>query len=390
MVAGVAGGKTVNSPRQAVKLGNLITPRRKKGRITAMTERPLSAVALFSGGGGLDLGFAAGGFDIRLSTDIDDIGCATIESNCGKKAFFSKHAVFPSDVADLSGDKILRLAQLEKGEADVLIGGPPCQAFSVFGRRGGLNDPRGGLVWEFLRVVREVRPRAFVFENVYGLASLHNGNVLMELKRRLEMNGDYSVASHVYELAAYGIPQYRKRVFIVGCLAEMGEAPARMPETHGAAKGLIPFRTVGEVLEGMPPPGNELANHRGRNHGKDIILRYKNMPFGMRDKHTRINKLDPGKPSYTIVVGSDKGGGKGHVHPYQPREVTPRESARLQTFPDWWAFAGNVRPMIRQVGNAVPPLFAAQFASYIKSRLFGGKRQSADALARKMGLTFLS
>lgn len=371
-----------------LRLGRRVD-RQARQRQLALASPSLSAVALFSGGGGLDLGFAAGGFDIRLSTDIDDVGCATIEANFGKKRFFPSHDVVAADIAELSGDDILRRAQLKRGEVDVLIGGPPCQAFSVFGKRGGLNDPRGGLVWEFLRVVREIRPRAFVFENVYGLASLHNGNVLAELKRRLEMNGGYSVDFHIYELAAYGIPQYRKRVFIVGCLAEIGQAPSRMKETHGKAKGLRPFRTVGEALARMPAPGNGLANHRGRRHGPDIIRRYKEMPFGMRDKHTRINKLDPKKPSYTIVVGSDQGGGKGHVHPYKAREVTPRESARLQTFPDWWEFAGNVRPMIRQVGNAVPPLFAAQFASYIKSGLFGGRRQGVDALARKIGLNFL-
>ena len=358
--------------------------------ILPVTSGQLSAIALFSGGGGLDLGFAAAGFAVRLSTDVDPVGCATLERNMSeRKKLFPLHPVISEDIAKLSANDLLEKAGLNKGEVDIVIGGPPCQAFSVFGQRKGLDDPRGGLVWEFLRVVRGIRPRAFVFENVYGLASLHNGGVLKELKRRLSMGGEYKVDAQTYELAAHGIPQWRKRVFIVG--SRVSDAPPRMPETHGAKKGLKPFRTVSEALFGMPPPGNGLANHRVRAHGEKIILRYKSMPFGMRDKHTRINRLDPGKPSYTIVVGSDQGGGKGHVHPYEPREVTPRESARLQTFPDWWKFNGNVRHMIRQVGNAVPPLFATQYAHHVRRHVFGDKNSpTIGAMARKIGLEFLS
>jgi DNA (cytosine-5)-methyltransferase 1 len=98
------------------------------------------------------------------------------------------------------------------------------------------------------------------------------------------------------------------------------------------------------------------------------------MSAGERDKHTRINKLDPTRPSYTIIVGSDKGGGKGHIHPKDPREVTPRESARIQTFPDWWSFSGTTRHPIRQIGNAVPPVLAAKIGNEIKATLFGKRR----------------
>ena len=354
----------------------------------AEDAKALSAIALFSGGGGLDLGFASAGFDIRLSTDIDSVGCATMKWNMGKKKAFPAHSVIPLDISKWSVDGLLQAAGLEEGGVDLVIGGPPCQAFSIFGQRKGLDDPRGGLVWEFLRIVRGIRPQGFVFENVYGLTSLKNGEVLKELKRRLSMNGVYKVDSQIYELAAYGVPQWRKRVFIVG--SRIGEPPPRMPETHGDQKGLEPFCTVGAALAGLPPPGNGLANHRVRAHGQRIIRRYDGMHFGMRDNRTRINRLDPGKPSYTIVVGSDKGGGKGHVHPHEAREVTPRESARLQTFPDWWGFEGNVRHMIRQVGNAVPPLFAAQYASHVRRHMFGDDNPPpVAALRRKIGLDFL-
>jgi DNA (cytosine-5)-methyltransferase 1 len=102
-----------------------------------------------------------------------------------------------------------------------------------------------------------------------------------------------------------------------------------------------------------------------------IVERYAGMRPGQRDVHTRINKLDLRRPSFTIIVGSDKGGGKGHIHPTEPREVTPRESARIQTFPDWWAFAGTVRHPIRQIGNAVPPLLASAVGNAIREQILG-------------------
>ena len=106
-------------------------------------------------------------------------------------------------------------------------------------------------------------------------------------------------------------------------------------------------------------------------HGENIIKRYSALKFGERDSKTRINRLNPSRPSFTIVVGSDKGGGKGHVHPYSPREVTPRESARLQTFPDYWEFTGTSRHPIRLVGNAVPPIFAAVLGAHLFKEAFG-------------------
>ena len=349
----------------------------------------LSTIALFSGGGGLELGFAAAGFDIRVSTDIDRISCATLEKNMrGRKRFFSFHPVITEDITNLSANELLKEGGLSEGEVDIVIGGPPCQAFSVSGQRRGLADPRGQLILEFSRIIEELNPQVFIFENVHGLTSLHNGKVLRELKKRLSMKDKYRVESQIYELAEYGIPQWRKRVFIVG--SQIGSPFPRMPETHGEEEGLKPFRTVGEALCGMPSPGKGLANHRARIHGKRVSKRYQGMSFGMRDRYTRINRLDPERPSYTIVVGSDKGGGTEHIHPYEPRAVTPRESARLQTFPDWWEFDGNVRHMIRQIGNAVPPLFAAQYASHIRRHIFGDKKPpTARALTKKIGLDFL-
>lgn len=349
----------------------------------------INVIALFSGGGGLDLGFAAAGFNICLSTDIDPFSCQTIRHNQEKKNFFSSHPVLSEDIKKLEGKNILAHAGKTKGDIDMIIGGPPCQSFSVFGKRQGLDDPRGGLIWHFSRIIKQIMPKVFVFENVYGLASILNGKVLAELKKRLSIGGQYEISTQHYEMAEHGVPQWRKRIFIIGTLKPL-MPPPMLPKTHDREGRLKPFCTVQVVLKDMPPPGLSLPNHRQRDHGEEIIRRYKAMRYGMRDTRTRINKLHPDKPSFTIVVGSDQGGGKGHVHPFQPREVTPRESARLQSFPDWWEFKGNVRHMIRQVGNAVPPLFSAQIAAHIRKSLFEEAFfLDTDSLIKRIGLEFL-
>ena len=333
----------------------------------------LQTISLFSGGGGLDLGFSAAGYKLCASTDIDEYSCRTLRRNSGKKSIYSHTNVINEDIMRLSAKNIANDANLP-ANIDLIIGGPPCQAFSVFGRRKGLEDPRGNLVWEYLRIVEEVRPTAFLFENVDGIKTIHGGSLYDSIISKLSLNNEYVVSSYEYNVAEYGIPQYRKRIFFIGW-RNGHTIPAMMP-THGTSNLLScrkPYVTVGDVLIGMPKPDEKglIPNHVGRQHSQRIVDRYESLEFGERDHKTRINKLHPSKPSFTIIVGSNAGGGKGHVHPFQPREVTPRESARLQTFPDWWEFDGHGRHVIRQVGNAVPPLFAALLAEHIKEHIFG-------------------
>jgi DNA (cytosine-5)-methyltransferase 1 len=130
-------------------------------------------------------------------------------------------------------------------------------------------------------------------------------------------------------------------------------------------------------------------NHTGRVHSQRIIDRYDQMTFGERDHFTRINRLDPKKPSYAIIVGSNAGGGKGHVHPFEPREVTPRESARMQCFPDWWWFSGTSRHPIRQVGNAVPTLLGFAVGRQVMVDIFDGPKVSTVEAIEKLGQSHL-
>jgi len=352
----------------------------------------LTALSLFSGGGGLDIGFSAAGFNIACSSDIDPYSCKTLLINAGKRTFY-KHAIaLPADINQISAASLLKPAGLSDSAIDLIIGGPPCQAFSVFGRRKGLGDPRGNLVWEYLRIIEEVKPQAFVFENVAGLKSIHGGKLFQEILEALSVNGLYTVSDHSYQVADFGIPQFRDRIFFIG--TKNGIKVPKMMPTHGDGELFDnrKYRTVGEALSGLPAIGSnsQIPNHYGRVHSERIVNRYESLVFGERDPKTRINKLHPERPSYTIIVGSDKGGGKGHVHPYEPREVTPRESARMQTFPDWWEFAGTGRHVIRQVGNAVPPLFAAILAEHVKHHVFqASKKRSYAELVEILGLDYL-
>jgi DNA (cytosine-5)-methyltransferase 1 len=163
-------------------------------------NRHLSAISLFAGGGGLDLGFSAAGFHIGCSTDIDPFSKQTLLRNSGKKHFYNHAHSITADLRDLTSAELMKSSGLTKGQVDIVIGGPPCQAFSVFGRRKGLADPRGNLVWEYERIIREVQPRAFVFENVAGLKSIHGGSLFSRILEELTIDGMYTISAHCYQV----------------------------------------------------------------------------------------------------------------------------------------------------------------------------------------------
>jgi DNA (cytosine-5)-methyltransferase 1 len=354
-----------------------------KPKVAANTLGVLESISLFSGGGGLDLGLEAAGFQTRFENDIDPYSCSTLEM--GRIAalkrglsFFSNSVVLAADIKTIEGDFVLESSRLKRGEVSLLAGGPPCQAFSVFGNRKGRGDHRGQLVYEYFRLLSQIAPEAFLFENVYGLLTVEKGAVFKmacEQLREPRKGLRYQLSILRLNAANYGVPQFRDRIFIIG--SRKGKTIQKIDELtvnprHDIGSSQLPFRTVKDALRGLPKPNESFpANHTGRNHSARIIERYGSMDPGQRDHFTRINKLDLTKPSYTIIVGSDKGGGKGHIHPVDPREVTPRESARIQTFPDWWEFRGSVRHPIRQVGNAVPPLLGFAVANAVREQIFG-------------------
>jgi DNA (cytosine-5)-methyltransferase 1 len=367
-----------------------------------MVMKKYYAISLFSGAGGFDIGIEAAGFTTRLCTDIDFHSCQTLQNNKEKQKndaehkFLSEATIKQKNIKEYSTQEILNDAGIKKEEVSLVYGGAPCQSFSVFGLRKGMEDPRGTLLWDYLRVIREIEPKCFIFENVAGLLTIDDGNTfktfLEELSKDTTGVKKYNVSHYLLDTASFGVPQYRSRIIIYGSQNQTISCPKK---THAINEsecndGLPPAITVQMAFNGLASVGSsEIANHVGRVHGQAVINRYNKLKFGERDSKTRINRLNPDKPSFTIVVGSDKGGGKGHVHPFEAREVTPRESARIQSFPDYWEFTGTSRHPIRQVGNAVPPVFAAAIGTHLLHEAFKCKNvPNYPEILKRIGINY--
>lgn len=341
----------------------------------------MNVIDLFCGAGGLSYGFETAGFDILLGIDNDMMALKTFEANhkgsrsiCGDITQIS----YESDIKPLLGGKTI----------DVIIGGPPCQGFSLSGPRN-FDDPRNKLYLSYIRLVNEIKPRAFVIENVPGLVSLFNGSVKDSIIEKFEKMG-YMMQYKILCAADYQVPQNRKRVVFVGI--KKGEGIFEYPKKTGKqttcemALSDLPSleTTLGEECQDyIFPAQNEyqkimrknskfIKNHIAAEHServKHIISlvpdggNYKNLPEEYRDSrnfHVAWTRFDSKKPAPTIDTGH-----RHHFHYKYNRVPTVRECARLQSFPDSFHFIGNKTQQFRQVGNAVPPLMAEKIAEQI-------------------------
>ena len=356
----------------------------------------LKAVSLFSGAGGFDLGIEAAGFSTVFAADIDPACCQTLRVNKENARslnlpFLQKAHIAERCIRKLQASDILTTIGLEQGEVALLIGGPPCQSFSVIGPRNGKRDPRGQLLDDYLRLLAGIAPKVFVFENVKGIRTLDGGELyssLLDTMRQPKDGLHYELSEFCLNASDYGVPQNRERVFVIGCRrgGKVSEIPMLSQSAQSERAGHLRRRAVLDAFRGLPKAGATFpSNHKGRKHSVRIANRYATLQPGERDPRTRINKLDLSKPGFTIVAGSARSGGKGHIHPTEPREVTPRESARIQTFPDWWGFEGSAACNARrQIGNAVPPLLAAVIANEIRFTLFQKPRHDHMSLLEKL------
>ncbi|MDP9675753.1 DNA (cytosine-5)-methyltransferase 1 [Paenibacillus jamilae] len=332
-------------------------------------------VSLFAGCGGIDLGFKWAGIATVAAVEIREYATNTLRDNF-KDTFVLGPPHHSGDVREVTGEEI-RKAINYWGEIDVLTGGPPCQPFSVAaGQRFGKDDPRykrkgnenkdvGDLLPDFVRLIKELRPKVFLLENVEGLLTWNNGEYLT--KSLEPILDEYKFTKpQVIQAADYGVPQYRRRMIIIGTRLT-GVIP-RLPEiTHFGENTLLnPYATVEQAFENLT---EDLPNFTTRKHTEESISRYDKLKFGERDKLGRVDRLHPYKPSKTIISGGDKGGGRSHLHPFLPRTISPRESARLQTFPDDFVFSGPIGRQFTQVGNAVPPLLSYHLGRYIVEEL---------------------
>ncbi len=268
--------------------------------------------------------------------------------------------VFEKDIRNYSPDDV--------GQVDIVVGGPPCQGFSTAGK-GNPDDPRNFLWKEYFRVVEAVRPRAIVLENVSGLKHQRNGDHLSGILHALESQG-YHFAMGILNAANFGVAQDRRRLFVIGLRDGVPTLPT--PTTPHERKTV---RDVIADLEGAVKP--EL-NHVPNNHAPHVAARWAKLRPNEVDPGYRRARLDYDLPSHTIRAGGGYGPKGDHlagfhppIHPTLPRQLTVREAARIQSFPDDWIFKGSKTAQGRQVGNAVPVLLAEAVAKHVVGLLGG-------------------
>ena len=329
-----------------------------------LDDPPFTLISLFCGGGGLDLGLSFAGFGTRVASDVAPAFVESVVNNL-------PHAkACPADAMELTKEKLCGLAGTNK--IDLVAAGPPCQSFSVLGQRGALADPRGKLALKYFDLIATIRPKAFLFENVPGLLSVNKGEDWRTLVSYAKEKTGYFLHSARLNAASFGIPQFRERVILVGLRQDVkfefptlpsgpkaSEIIAALAERNGEG---VPSALALESVKGLP-------NHDIREHGPRVRKRYEKIAPGDRDRTDHTDRIDPERPSGTVLVGSGGGGGRPHIHPTEPRVITVREAARLQSFPDWYVFHGTNTAQYRQVGNAVPPLLAYEVGKKIAEAL---------------------
>jgi len=400
-------------------------------------DEKLIVFDLFAGAGGFGLGFEQAGFEVSLALEMDAWACDTLRQN------HSDMTIIQTDIRGFANPQVIKA--VSKIRPDIIIGGPPCQGFSIAGpAQKDLKDPRNTLFKDFAKWIEVLEPKSFVMENVKGLLSRRNsdGENVVEIMKRTFADLGYFVEVWTLNSAEYGVPQIRERIFIVG--HQKGSEIGKPPVTHTFNKmisnngnltlfeeqDLKPALTLWDAISDLPEltagKGEEqvynsepetsyqellrdssemLYNHVAMQHSKRLVERFKHIKWGesssdvptehsarkrngngdlsgkVYDQNNR--RLHPQKPSHTIAASFYA----NFVHPYQDRNLTAREGARIQSFPDSYKFMGKKTVVshkllqrekrfeekflcqYNQIGNAVPPLLAKAVAAHLKEKL---------------------
>lgn len=398
-----------------------------------MSKR-LKVIDLFCGTGGFSKGFEnAGGFDVVFGIDLLPDAIATFRRN------HSEARALAGDVRDYPAERVGRELDLEPGQIDVVIGGPPCQGFSsIRPHRGSQDDdPRNDLFLDFANYVEYFRPRIFVLENVVGLVTHRDGETLASMQEAFD-NAGYETDWRVLNAAHFGVPQKRERLIVIGVErggelsfpdpthagSNLGSTigvrdrrrmqgtevqPALFAGTRTDRNATVPLITVADAIDDLPPVASgesataydrpprtdyqrdrrakamRLDLHRSTRHTEKMleIIRHSGPNISCIPKHlitsgfsSCYSRLAANEPSVTITVNFVHPASNRCIHPTLDRALTPREGARLQSFDDDFAFRGSRAQIVRQIGNAVPPLLGQAIGSHL-ARLLGASEGEA-------------
>jgi DNA (cytosine-5)-methyltransferase 1 len=333
-------------------------------------------LSLFSGCGGLDCGFHKAGYKTVWANDINEWAVKTFAENFGGQIITQKNIenIFPENDAAIPA-------------CDLIIGGFPCQDFSVVWKQPGLEGDRGNLYKHYLRFINVKKPKAFVAENVKGLLTANKGKAIKEILRGFSNAGDgYMVKIQLYNFADYGVPQFRERVIFVGIRLDTGFNFVHPAPTHGEGR-TNKYKTAGEALKGVEKVRDFKADEiKIADKTREMLKlipeggNFTNVPEdspyyvkGMISHVYRRIRLE--EPAKTIIAAG--GGGTWGYHFPEPRPLCNRERARLQSFPDDFEFKGSVAEVRRQIGNAVPPEGVVLLAETLKP-LFESNYKKTD------------
>ncbi len=347
----------------------------------------LKVVDLFCGAGGLSLAVQQLGYDLVGALEIDRNSCITFENNIKNAKLIN------ADILELTPEEFLSKIGAKPGDVDLVVGGPPCQGFSSLRTTTKTkNDPRNELIIEYFNYIDCIRPKAFLVENVPGMLWEKNKKYLQKFYRLAEENGYIIYDPCILDAKYFGVPQTRKRVFILGVLEGAYTEHFRWPldPTHDNPESI-------EVKAGMRFPwvtaevvfkkrlNKTDPNNVHFNHTQELIKVFKSTPLngGSRTESNRVlpchknhnghkdvyGRIDPSKPGPTMTTACTNPSKGRFVHPTEHHGITVRHAARFQTFPDNYVFYGGIQSASRQIGNAVPVELAKVVVEYIGENL---------------------
>ncbi|NML60660.1 DNA cytosine methyltransferase [Massilia sp. RP-1-19] len=348
----------------------------------------LEFISLFSGAGGLDIGFELAGWNCLYASDIDKNSIETLRQNrgtvYGQKVMLEETIIEQSDVREVNGRDILEKIQRKKGQVPLLVGGPPCQSWSSAGHQLGFDDPRGQLFKDYVRIAAETGVRWIIFENVRGLLTARGADgkpgSALEHIRTILLDAGFQTEVELLNAADFGVPQRRVRLVLIGY--KVGDKPPFPSSTHAkisTESGLTKWVSLGQCLSSIPPPlADEIIRPNDSLKAQlSLIAPGSGMKSPGKRETTRPGGhwgykqgafiADTGNAARTVTASAQQDWIQDES--LGLRRLSPRECAAIQSFPPNWKFAGKRVDEYRQVGNAVPPLLAYHIAVGLRAHI---------------------